>query len=403
MGRFPLFALLLTLAVSSACLAKSTLPINPIAALDVNGDPKPEAKEPPMREAIRSLARSGRLDSAFQLARRAYETDSLDAFAIFMMAKLSLDGKQSSEYFRKVIAAGKSNPETEESHFRLGQYYYAAGKYFLAIPAFREYLRRFPNGAWQEPAHYWMGNACLSYGQRPEKAAYLDSGLAYFQGLLDRIGTDSYYGALALEGIAKSKASKEDRQGAWEAVRTAMEKAPEDERSPIFLMAAQSRRGLDREEEKRLVARILKEFPQSLEAGYLRRINGTLDPTAWRAGAQPLVKAAAPDTVAAAAPASAGSGNTHDTLAARTAAPGSGAGKGYTLQLGAFSQAANAQAMMADLTKQGLSPILAESARGDKRLFQIRLGQFASLAEAEAYAREHLKPRKLLSQPVPLP
>jgi hypothetical protein len=333
-----------------------------------------------------------------------------------MAGKLSPQGKASAEHFQRVLESGRPGPEAEESRFRLGQYHYAAGKYHLAIPYFREYVRRYPQGDWQEPALYWMGRACLALAQsRPDRAAYLDSGLAYFQRLRDLGPPDGYYHALALEGIAKARLARGDREGAWQAAQGALEKAPEDERASILLLAAQLRRDVDREEERRLLRRLADEHPRSPEVRHLRRLNGTPDPARWRAPVPPG-PVRPPDSSLAGTPAGVTS-----TVPQGGAVPGGepprgapadpGAGSGgvaqsaaprYTLQLGAFAQPANARSLMADLAKLGFAPELAEASRGGKAIYQVRLGRFATAEEAQEFARVNLKPRKILFQAVPL-
>lgn len=390
---------------------------------------KPSAPADP-KEEIRSLARRGLLDSALTLCRQVLEADSADAFARFMSGKLAPEGKASAEHFRRVLDAGKTGPEAEESRFRLGQYHYAAGKYHLAIPCFRDYLKLHPKGDWKEPAHYWMGRACLALAQgRPDRAAYLDSGLAYFGKLLAMSPPEQYYHALAREGMAKVKLAQGDWSGAWEQAQGALATAPEDERASILLLAAQLRRGVDREEEKRMLQRLASEHPQSPEVRHLRRLNGNTDPAKWRAPA-PAGKPPAPpdsdrrgaDSAAAKNPATPGKpgpgaaagpgpevtprlptpGAPPGPPAPGTAAtPAPAPGGAYTLQLGAFAQSANAEALVAELARQGFSPEVAARMRGGKTIYQVRLGRFASAEEAQEYARVHLKPKKLLSQPVP--
>lgn len=367
-----------------------------------------------LEEEVRSLARRGLLDSALGLCRKALDADSGNAFARFMAGKLAPEGKASADHFQRVLEAGKPGPESEESRFRLGQYHYAAGKYYLAIPCFRDYLRLHPKGDWREPAHYWMGRACLALAQgRPDRRAYLDSGLVYFRKLLAMSPPEQYYHALALAGMAKAKLLRGDGQGAWEHAQGALAAAPEDERASILLLAAQLRRGVDREEERRLLQRLASEHPRSPEVRHLQRLNGSMDASKWRAPA-PEIPPPAPADSAGAKPSSAAAGVTSKTppsggpVADPGAAPGRAAAPAmppasgaYTLQLGAFAQSANAEALVAELAKQGFSPEVAARQRGGKTIYQVRLGRFASAEAAREYARVHLKPKQLLSQPVP--
>lgn len=369
----------------------------------------PAASAAAAKQEILALARAGRLDSAYDRCRAALASDSDNAFLLLMMGKLSPEGRLSAEYFKKAIKAGGSSPggspEAEEARFRLGQFNYAAGKYHLAIPFFRDYIRLFPKGDWKDPAYYWMGNACLSLAQsRPDRAAYLDSGAAYFQALFSRLKPDDYYRPLALEGLARAKIAKGDREGAWQSALEALDKAPDEEKPPLLLISAQLRQGADREEEKGLMARLINQYPQSPEARYLRKLNAGADTSRWKAGpglprpAPPPAKDSISDartnssrkvTETSALPKAA-------TAETAKAAPA----RRFALQLGAFSQAGNAQAMMASVAKLGLNPELVESERGGKRMYQVRLGRFATSDEAEEYARKELKPHRYLSQPV---
>lgn len=413
--------LLFGFALASASLSEPTEPVIPGAptapspAASVPAAPKeyPTPRVETMRDEILSLARKGLLDSAYAVSKQALINDPGNAFLLLMLGKLGPEGKESAEYFKKAVKTGGTSPEAEESLYRLGLFHYAAGKYPLAIPFFRDYLRQYPDGDWKEPAHYWMGNACLSLAQsRPGKAAYLDSGAAWFQKLLDKSKPEDYYFPLALEGLAKAKAAKGDREGALDAARTALEKAPEEERSPLLLLAAQLRQGLDRTEEKNLMNRLLSRYPQSPEARYLRKLNAGADSARWKSGAGlprpalPIAKDSLDLEALQDAPVEGKSKDAVPKPAETSPLPSSGAAgaadKGYTLQLGAFSQAANAQAMMASLAKQGFVAELIESRRGGKPMYQVQIGRFASAEAAAEYARINLKPYKFLSQPMRL-
>lgn len=386
------------LPAAPASVAPLPSPALPKAAPSLPKADRPPRRPAPGREEITSLARKGLLDSAFGLCAIALDSAPDDPFLLLMMGKLSPGGKESSEHFRKAIKAGGNSAEAEESLFRLGQFHYATGKYYLAIPFFRDYLRLFPKGDWKEPAAYWMGNACLSLAQgRTDRAAYLDSGAAWFQKLLDRTKPEDYYHPLALEGLAKAKAYKGDREGAWEAAQTALTIAPEEEQSPLLLLAAQLRQGVDRNDEKAYMARLVGRYPQSPEARYLRKLNAGLDTAKWRSGSGlPRPAAGAAKDSLAPPPASVA-----PKLPASAAPPAAGA-RTFTLQVGAFSQASNAQAMMASLAKAGVAPELIESSRAGKPIYQVRVGRFSTPEEAAEFARIRLKPHRFLSQPVPI-
>jgi cell division protein FtsN len=410
--------------------ASLSLPKVPASAgrLASSPDPADEDDAPPKPSPVRAaaetpaapgpdlgpiveLARQGRLDSARDAALRALAAYPASPSLLVLLGKLAPSGPEASEYFKQAVKAAPASPEAEEAYFRLGQYTYATGKYHLAIPYFRDYLRQYPKGVWKDPALYWMGNACLAYARsREEKAAYLDSGEVWFARLLEAAKPGDYYRTLAFEGLAKAKAGKGDREGAWEAAQRALEKAPEEEKPPLLLLAAQTRQGVDRAAEKDLIGRLMAGYPQSPEARYLRKLNAGADTARWKSGSGLPRPVPAPPRDSLAPPA-AGGPKASDTstlpLARAPARAPDTAGKAaagnppFTLQCGAFAQAENAAAMAAELSKLGLAPETVARERGGKRIYQVRVGRFATAEEAEAFAREKLKPRRILSQPVP--
>ncbi len=345
-------------------------------------------------EEIQSLARQGLLDSALHLSQQSLKADSTDVFAMFMVAKLSSEGKVSGDFFRKRIKASGPDEESEESYFRQGQYCYAAGKYTQAIPLFRDYLRLYPVGNWRDPALYWMGNACLSLAQsNPDKSSYTDSALGYFQTLSSPQNTDAYYLPLALEGIAKTKAAMGDLLGAVEAATVAMESAPEEEKPALLLLSAQLQQGLSREEEKRLMDTLVSVYPHSPEARYIRKLNIGLPPGRWKTGSSPYKEATRSFKDTSATPVVSRKNPTPFPPTQEST---------YTLQLGAFSQVANAKSMAVVLARLDLVPEIVETKRNGKIFYQVRLGRFPTLEAASEYAQKVLKPHELLSQPVPL-
>jgi DedD protein len=71
----------------------------------------------------------------------------------------------------------------------------------------------------------------------------------------------------------------------------------------------------------------------------------------------------------------------------RTPTPTNAAtGGGWSVQVGAFSAAATARKLVADLGKDGLTAYVAPLERGGKTLHRVRVGPVASKAEAEQLA-----------------
>jgi TolA-binding protein len=136
-----------------------------------------------LRQEVSRLASQGRLDEALdQVERNASSLPG--AWNAMFRGKLELDGDKAARGY-KAASADSAPPQMRgEALFRQGQYQYAAGRYHLAIPHFREYLSRYPTGVWSEPSAYWMAYACIQLvRQRPGREAYLDSAQAYLRKL----------------------------------------------------------------------------------------------------------------------------------------------------------------------------------------------------------------------------
>jgi tetratricopeptide (TPR) repeat protein len=392
---------------ASAAKPESSAPTSPppVSRSESNGQDT-QADSGAGKERLLDLARRGLVDSARRAALAGLASRPDDPFLLLLSGKLSVPGRESAEYLGKALQAG-GTPEAEEALFRLGQYTYATGKYHLAIPRFREYIRAYPHGAWREPALYWMGNGCLAFARsRTDKDDYLDSAENWFRLLKDGTAEDAYYHTLAWEGLAKSKAFKGDREGAWQAARTALEKAPAEEQPPLLLLAAQTRQGIDRAGEESLLVRLWENYPHSPEARYLRRINGgASDPKRWKSGPG-LPRNVGPAAREGAVPIEGGitAGPAHPPPPSEGKAdeqnPTRPEEKPYTLQCGAFAQAANAQAMEKSLRGLGFEPEVLAGELAGKRIYQVRVGRFATAEEAEAFAQAKLKPHRILSRPV---
>jgi len=342
-----------------------------------------------VHEEIRELARQSFLDSAFSLTTIELKNRPSDSFALFMSAKLNPNGKASAEAFKKTLKSGNEGPEIEESHFRLGQYYYAAGKYSQAIPYFREYLKKFPKGDWMAPALYWIGNASLSYATA--KPSYLDSALSYFNLLQKSQKPNDYYYALASEGEAKTLFAKNEKKQALEAGLKAWENAAEEEKSTLLMLLAQINASLDVMEEKKYLEQLVSQYPQSPEARYVKKINAGKETKFWTSSGRSVEKPILTPTV-----------TTNTGAASTPPLEKVESDKKITLQLGAFSQLANAQSLKTELIKLGFSPQLVESQNKGKRLFQIRLGRFETPEAANDFAKKNLRPHQYISQPIPI-
>ncbi len=329
---------------------------------------------------ILALAQQGQLDSARTLSEVAYKKNPADDFAALMLGKLNPDGKASAEQLKKIALSTSKSSATQESFYRLGQFYYAIGKYNLAIPYFRDYLKLFPQGDWQEPATYWMGNACLFLAQtQKNRSSYLDSGVVYLQKLLSSLKSDAYYFPLAWECIAKIKKAQGQSDQALSAWQKAIDKAPQEELSALLLFGMQIQRSADSAIVQKLSQRIQEEFPNSLEAKTLAQSSRVIF------GIKKELSVANPKSKPS-------KEMKNDILPTAN----------IILQLGVFSQKANAENLRLILTKNSLNSILKEEIRDGKKMYFVYLGQFSNEDAALEFAHTRLKPLGIMAQPISL-
>ena len=192
-----------------------------------------------LRQEVSRLASQGLLDEALDQVERNASSLPASWNAMFR-GKLELDGDKAARGY-KAAAADSAPPQMRgEALFRQGQYQYAAGRYHLAVPLFREYLTRYPTGVWSEASAYWMAYSCIQLvRQRPGKDGYLDTAQAYLRKLEFR-GRSGYYWPLARATQARVLLMRGDTVGAQRALRDARGKAPAEEMPGVLLLSLQA-------------------------------------------------------------------------------------------------------------------------------------------------------------------
>lgn len=317
-----------------------------------------------LRQEVSHLASQGRLDEALdQVERNASSLPA--AWNAMFRGKLELDGDKAARGY-KAASADSAPPQMRgEAIFRQGQHQYAAGRYHLAIPHFREYLARYPTGVWSEPSAYWMAYACIQLvKQRAGREAYLDTAQAYLRKLEFR-GRSGYYWPLARAAQARVLLLRGDTVGAHRALRDARGKAPAEEMPGVLLLSLQA--------DPRGSA--AGAWEDSLRWGY------SLSPeTKLLAEARPRARAAA---VPAVAPAQAGK----DHVAAPAAK------SGWSLQLGAFSQPENARKFVEELAAKKIAARVEPMKGRTGTLHRVLHGSFATEAAAVAEGKKAVKPK----------
>jgi tetratricopeptide (TPR) repeat protein len=322
-----------------------------------------------LRQEVSRLASQGRLDEALdQVERNASSLPA--AWNAMFRGKLELDGDKAARGY-KAASADSAPPQMRgEALFRQGQYQYAAGRYHLAIPHFREYLARYPTGVWSEPSAYWMAYACIQLvKQRSGREAYLDTAQAYLRKLEFR-GRSGYYWPLARAAQARVLLLRGDTVGAQRALRDARGKVPVEEMPGVLLLSLQADpRGTP-----------AGAWEDSLRWGYSlspeTRLLGEARLGAPRARAVAAVPAApAKDHVAAPsvpAPAKAG---------------------GWSLQLGVFSQPENARKFVQELAAKKITARVEPMPGRTGTLHRVLYGSFATEAAAVADGKKSVKPK----------
>jgi tetratricopeptide (TPR) repeat protein len=277
--------------------------------------------------------------------------------------KLELDGDKAARGY-KAAAADSSPPQMRgEALFRQGQYQYAAGRYHLAVPQFREYLTRYPNGVWSEPSAYWMAYACIQLvRQKPGKEAYLDSAQAYLR-KLEFKGRSGYYWPLARAAQARVHLMRGDTVAALRALRDARTKAPAEEAPGVLLLSVQAEPG----------GASAEAWEDSLRWGY------PLSPETRLLMSKSRARGPAPVKVHAATP---------------TPEPQSATGKpGYSLQLGVFSQRENADNFVRELAAKKIEVRIEPIQGRTGPLYRVLHGTFGSADAAAAQGKRFLKPK----------
>jgi hypothetical protein len=301
------------------------------------------------REAGR-LAAHGRLDEARALVEQHSATLPAVWRAMFA-GKLEADGEASARGYTGASSDSAPEQMRGESVFRLGQYHYAADRFHLAIPQFRLYLQRHPNGLWSQEAAYWMAHACLQLAlKQPARAAYLDTALTYLQ-LIETKGTRAYYwplGRAAQARVLLARGGDGDTVAAVRALQGARGRMPVEETPGLLLLSLRTE----------------PKSPQGSNWEDSLRWTYPLSPEA-RALPAPAARQVAP--VATPRPTPVASGPQTGT---------------HMVQLGAFALAENAERLRAELAAKKIVSRVEPLRAGNRTLHRVVAGDYKDAATA---------------------
>lgn len=340
-------------------LAFLALALPPLTAAAQDAPDAPEAlRADSLRREVGGLAAQGRLDEALALAER-HGDDIPATWRAMFSGKLELDGEAAAKGYAEAGVDSAPAQMRGEAVYRIGQYHYAAGRYNLAIPRFRQYLVRYPDGPWAEAAAYWMAYSCLQFARsREDRIAYLDTAESYLTAL-EAKGRDTYYWPLARATHARVLLERGDSARAASALRDARASVPPEETPGVLLLSLQA-------------------GPASAEAPAWEdslRWDYSLSPEA-RSLPRPAARAATPMPQAVPRP------------KAPVAKPEPLAQGGHSLQLGAFAQHENAERLRAELASRKIDARIVPLTVGGKTLYRVLAGNYA---DAETAQREGKK------------
>lgn len=307
------------------------------------------------------LAADGKLDEAQALVKR-HGVDMPAVWRAMFAGKLEADGEASARGYAGAAADSAPEQMRGEATFRLGQYHYAAARYHLAIPQFRAYLARHPNGLWSQESAYWMAHACLQLvKQQPARVAYLDTALTYLR-LLESKGPKAYYWPLGRAAQARAYMARGgvgDTAAALRALQGARGRMPPEETPGLLLLS-------------------LRADPANPAAGAWEdslRWNYPLSPEALS-----LSRPAARQTPVAETP-----------RPAPQAPPSPGSGT-HILQLGAFSQIDNALRLQAQLADKRIVARVEPLRVGSRTLHRVVTGDYPDALTAQREGKRLLDP-----------
>lgn len=308
------------------------------------------------------LAAEGRLDEAQALVRR-HAGDMPAVWRSMFAGKLEADGEAAARGYTGAAADIAPEQMRGEATFRLGQYHYAAARYHLAIPQFRTYLARHPNGLWSQESAYWMAHACLQLvKQQPARVAYLDTALAYLR-LLELKGPKAYYWPLGRAAQARAyllRGGVGDTAAAIRALQGARGRMPPEETPGLFLLS-------------------LRAEPAAAGAGAWEdslRWNYPLSP---ETRSLPTIPRKAPVAVPTPSPPS-------------PTAPAARPTGTHMLQLGAFALLENAQRLQAQLADKRIVARIEPLRMGTQTLHRVVTGDYPDAATAQREGKRLLDP-----------
>lgn len=280
--------------------------------------------------------------------------------ALYLLGSATPDAALCFQADTRILDDFKGHPRAVDAALRAGQYLYATGEYERAAGLFHD-LTQGKNARGRTEGALWLGQTLLALGEvGPAREEFRVAAASQELEAAARLGEGDTY-------RAESKL-----RDALERYETAASSKDSPWRAAALFKCALAARDLDELEEARRYAGELRgEYPGSAEA------------------AMALALLPRPAVVEA-QPASA------DTADASGAAAG---GTFFSVQVGAFSERENAARLHQEIGGRGFPDArIVPDARGDRVLYSVRFGRYASEEAAREAGREFAGPAGLSFQ-----
>jgi hypothetical protein len=257
--------------------------------------------------------------------------------------KVLEEGENARSRFSALIKAGQRGPRAEEALHRLGQYHYARGQYSKAAEYWARQAKEYPKGDFATEGIFWLGLAYLAGNHEARAKAVLAAILAE--------NPRVYICAQIALGLLCAR-QKNFQESDWH-IQNGLKYGDNAMRSTAYYqLILNALAQNNRDSAGAVAAKLLAEFPLSLEAGLLRKEHGQIVPGAVKT-------------------------------------PGAARGS-FTLQLGAFGLKENAERLRERIKVTWDDVEIVPANKGTTMLYLVWLGHFKDRAEAEAFARKKL-------------
>jgi TolA-binding protein len=293
----------------------------------------------PLEEAI-GLYQNGHLQEAQERFQILLTEDPQGAEALYYLGKIEVDADKSLEYRQKFLSLHPDHPKAAEVLYGVAQYNFALGYYLTAARDYQKLLRTYPDSDLATESLYWLASSKLAIGA-PDSARF------YFHRLLDDYG-ESPMVPWAELGLVDALFMAQGFSLARAQCRVFLEAHPQSTLLPVALFRfAEIHEALgEREAAQGILRQLVDDYPDTYQGDQARR-----QLTEW---GELIGKSEEPEVQEG----------------------------GYTVQVGAFSNRANALNLETQLRTEGYQVEVVKKAGQHRSLYLVWVGLYGSREEA---------------------